>query len=330
MYRLAACFILCFAGVADLSAAGRPITLNDMFAFKRVGDPQISPDGKSVVYQVGTVDLAANKTSTNLWIADAGGKNPPRRLTTSTKSDRHPRWSPDGTKILFESSRSGDSQLWILDLTGGEARQLTTIATGAASALWSPDGKKVAFVSAVYPEFSDKPFADSDKKNKEKLDEIEKSPVKAKVHSHLFFRHWDEYVGDRRQHLFVIDAAGGEPKDVTPGDRDAFPTSTTFSSGDDFTFSPDSAHLVFTAVPPKDESWSTNYELCRVSITNTSKDWETLTKDNPAADSAPRFSPDGKQIAWRAQKTAGYEADKWDIYVADAKPDGTISAQPRR
>jgi dipeptidyl aminopeptidase/acylaminoacyl peptidase len=327
MYRLAAGFLLCLASVADISAAGRPMTLNDMFAFKRVGDPQISPDGKAVVYQVGSVDLAANKTSTNLWVADTDGKKPPRQLTTTTKSDRHPRWSPDGTKILFESSRSGETQLWVIDLAGGEARQLTTIATGAGNALWSPDGKKIAFVSAVYPEFSDKSYAESDKLNKEKLDEVEKGPVKAKVFKGLFFRHWDEYVGDRRQHLFVVDAAGGEPKDVTPGDRDAYPTSTTFSSGDDFAFSPDGSHLVFTAVPDRDEAWSTNYDVCRVPVAGGKV--ETLTKDNLAADNSPRFSPDGKRVAWRAQKKAGYEADKWDILVADCGPDGVLKGPPK-
>src|SRR3954451_14337707 len=270
-------------------AAGRPMTLADLVAFQRVADPQVSPDGKSVVYQVGTVDLDANKTSTNLWVAAADGKSPPRRLTTSTKSDRHPRWSPDGKQILFESTRSGDSQLWVIDVGGGEARQLTTISTGASNGIWSPDGKKIAFVSAVYPEFSEKPFAESDKKNKEKLDAAEKSPVKAKVFKQLFFRHWDEYVGDKRQHLFVVDAAGGEPRDVTPGDRDAYPTSTTFGVGDDFTFSPDGSHLVFTAVPEKHEAWSTNYDLCCVSVTNTSPKWQTLTKENAAADSGPRY-----------------------------------------
>ena len=123
----------------------------------------------------------------------------------------------------------------------------------------------------MYPEFSEKPFAESDKLNKEKDEEIEKSPVKAKMFTKLFYRHWDEYVGDKRQHLFVCKcgrrSAGGtaEPRDVTPGDRDAYPTCTTFSSGDDFTFTPDSKHLVFTAVPEKDEAWSTNYDLCRVS-----------------------------------------------------------------
>jgi dipeptidyl aminopeptidase/acylaminoacyl peptidase len=300
----------------------------DLFKFQRVADPQISPDGKSVVYQVGTVDLAGNKSTTNLWIAAADGKSAPRRLTTSTKSDRHPRWSPDGGRILFESNRSGETQLWVIDLSGGEARQLTSLSTGASNGIWSPDGKKIAFVSAVYPEFSEKPFAESDKDNKEKIESTEKGPVKAKAFARLFFRHWDEYVGDKRQHLFVIDAAGGDPRDVTPGDRDAYPTSTTFSVGDDFTFSPNGSHIVFTAVPETHESWSTNYDLCRVSITNTSANWETLTKDNPAADGAPRFSPDGKKLAWRAQKRGGYEADKWDIVTADCNADGTLTGTP--
>ena len=122
--------------------------------------------------------------------------------------------------------------------------------------------------------------------------------MKAKVFTKLFFRHWDEYVEDKRQHLFVISASPGrkpgeysEPRDVTPGDRDAYPTSTTFSSGDDFTFSPDGKYLVFTAVP--DEGRSVEHQLRhlpRDRSTNKSPKWETLTKDNKAADSGPQFS----------------------------------------
>src|SRR5262245_44291914 len=307
MYRTLALLVGCLAVAAPAAAEKRPLALADMFAFKRVADPQISPDGKLIVYQVTTVDLEGNKSSTNLWLAAAEGKTPPRQLTTSAKSDRHPRWSPDSSKILFESSRSGENQLWVIDLTGGEARQLTTLATGASNGIWSPDGKSVAFSSAVYPEYSDKPFAESDKLNKTKLEEAEKGTVKAKVFTRLFYRHWDEYVEDKRQHLFVVAASGGEPKDVTPGNRDAYPTSTTFSVGDDFTFSPDSSHLIFTAVPDRDEAWSTNYDLCRVPVTGGTI--ETITKDNAAADGSPRFSPDGKKLAWRVQKRSGYEAD---------------------
>jgi dipeptidyl aminopeptidase/acylaminoacyl peptidase len=331
-FRLtAAVAVLALTAVAGSAADRRPMKLDDLFAFKRVAAPQISPDGKHVVYQVGTVNLDENKTTTALWVAATDGTTPPRQLTSPPpgKRDAAPRWSPDGTTILFESNRTGTSQLWLTPIDGRELRQLTSISTGASNGIWSPDGKLVAFVSTVYPEFSEKPFAESDKLNKAKDEEAEKSPVKAKVFTKLFFRHWDSYVDDKRQHLFVIGADGTGCRDVTPGDRDAYPTSTTFSSGDDFTFTPDSKHLVFTAVPAENEAWSTNYDLCRVSVTNTSPKWETLTKDNPAADSGPKFSPDGKKLAWRAQKQAGYEADKWDILVADCNPDGTLTGKPR-
>lgn len=306
----------------------RAMTLDDLFALKRVSDPQISPDGKLVVYVVTVVDLPGNKTSSTLWLASTDRSTPSRQLTTTTKKDRHPRWSPDGTRILFESSRSGSNQLWVIDLSGGEAQQVTTISTGAGTGIWSPDGKRLAFVSSIFPEFSTLPFAESDKKNKEKLDQIEKNPVKARVFKKLFFRHWDEYVEDKRQHLFVCNVDGSDCRDVTPGDRDANPTSSTFSVGDDFTFSPDGSHLLFTAVPPQNEAWSTNYQICRVGITNTSAEWETLTK-NTAADVYPRFSANGKKLAWRAQKRAGYEADKWDLQVVDCNPDGSFDRTPK-
>lgn len=310
------------------AAEPRPMKVSDLFSFKRVADPQISPDGTRVVYQVTTVSLEENKSITNLYLVDVHGKTPPRQLTTSMKKESHPRWSPDGKKILFESNRSGSTQLWVIDLeSGGEARQLTQISTGAANGIWSPDGKQIAFVSSVYPEFSELPFAESDKKNAEKQAAIDKDPVKAKVFTKLFFRHWVEYTEDKRGHLFVIDADGKNCRNVTPGDRDAYPNSSTFSVGDDYTFSPDGKHLIFAAAPAEDEAWSTDYNLCRVRIDNTSTKWETLTGQNKAADNSPRFSPDGKKLAWRAQKKPGYEADKWDILVADCDETGTIKGQ---
>lgn len=310
------------------AAEPRPMKVSDLFSFKRVADPQISPDGTKVVYQVTTVSLEENKSITNLYLVDVHGRTPPRQLTTSTKKESHPRWSPDGTKILFESNRSGSTQLWVIDLAnGGEARQLTQISTGAANGIWSPDGKHIAFVSSVYPEFSELPFAESDKKNAEKQAAIDKDPVKAKVFTKLFYRHWAEYTEDKRGHLFVIDAEGKNCRNVTPSDRDAYPNSSTFSVGDDFTFSPDGKHLIFAAAPAEDEAWSTDYNLCRVRIDNTSTKWETLTGQNKAADNSPRFSPDGKKLAWRAQKKTGYEADKWDILVADCDEKGTIQGK---
>jgi dipeptidyl aminopeptidase/acylaminoacyl peptidase len=301
------------------------MVIEDLFRFKRVSDPQISPDGKTVVYVVGTMDLAKNRSSSSLWLAPADGKENPRRLTHTDKKDRHPRWSPNGKHILFESSRSGESQLWVIAVGGGEARQLTSIATEAQTGLWSRDGKQIAFVSSVYPEYSELPFRESDEKNRKRKEEIDKNPVKVKVFTRLFFRHWDSWVEDKRQHLFVMpwnDGKGGEPRNVTPGDRDANPTSDTFSAGDDFTFSPDGKHLVFTAVPARNEAWSTNYDICRVPVTGGTTEWECLTKDNEAADGAPRFSPDGKWLAYRAQRRPGFEADRWEIMLLPADGHG--------
>jgi dipeptidyl aminopeptidase/acylaminoacyl peptidase len=304
----------------------RPMKVEDLFRFQRVADPQISPDGSLVVYVVTTVDLAGNKSSSCLWLAPTSGGEP-RQLTNTTKKDSHPRWSPDGKSILFQSTRSGEPQLWVISLSGGEARQLTTISTGATGAQWSPDGKTIAFVSAVYPEYSSKPFKESDAANKKRIEETEKGPVKAKVFTRLFYRHWDEYVEDKRQHLFVMPASGGEPLDVTPGDRDANPTSSTFSSGDDFCFSPDGSHLLFTAPPERDEAWSTNYTILRVPVTGGKV--EDLTKDNRAANGSPCFSPDGRRLLYRAQKRAGYEADKWELMVVDTDPQGAFKGKPR-
>jgi dipeptidyl aminopeptidase/acylaminoacyl peptidase len=314
--------------MAGQAEAGRPMMIEDLFRFKRVADAQISPDGKWVAYTVTTVKLPANQTNTKIWLAST--ENGQKRLLTNPeKHDRHPRWSPDGRQILFESDRSGENQLWIINLSGGEARQLTTIATEASNGLWSPNGKLIAFVSAVWPEYSTRSFRESNELNRQRMETAKKSPVKARVFDRLFYRHWNEWVEDKRQHLFVLPAAGGEPRDVTPGNRDAFPTSDTFSTGDNFTFSPDSTHLVFTAVPATGEAWTTNYDICRVPVTGGKTEWECLTSENPAADGGPVFSPNGTRMAYRAQDRAGFEADKWEIIVVSCDKSGRRAGSPR-
>jgi dipeptidyl aminopeptidase/acylaminoacyl peptidase len=308
--------------VPALHAQQRPIEIEDLFRLKRVSDPQISPDGRHVVYVVAEVLKDENRTNADLWLAAADGAGEPRKLTSSPKHDRHPRWSPDGKWIAFESMRDGTPQIFLLPVDGGEAKKLTTISSGATQPMWSRDGKKIAFVSAVFAEFSDKPFKESDKLNKDREDEREKSKVKARLVDKLLYRHWDEWVEGKRQHLFVVDVnadgtAGGDPRDVTPGENDAVPTSSTFSAGDEFEFSPDGTEIVFCAppLPVREQAWSTNHDVWSVNLATGEK--KNLTAENRAADGFPRFSPDGKLLAYRAQARSGFEADKWDLWLLD-------------
>ncbi len=147
--------------------AARPMTFEDLQAFHRVSDPQPSPDGQWIVYVVTDVEFADNRTNSDVWIVPARG-GAPRKLTHSPKHDRHPRWSPDGKWIVFESNRGGDFQLYTLPIAGGEAQAITRLSTEASNPVWSPDGSHIAFVSAVFPEFSSQPLDAADKANREK------------------------------------------------------------------------------------------------------------------------------------------------------------------
>lgn len=299
----------------------RGLELSDMFAMKRVAAPALSPDGEWVAYNLTIPDLAANKNFTDLWMSPVAG-GPAKQLTTHSAFDGNAAWSPDGTRIAFESLRSGVRQIWLLALDGGEPRQFTRVAGGASQPVWSPDGRSIAYISDVFPEYSDKPFTESDSLTRKRLDELESGKVKARIITHLLYRHWDAWVDGKRKHLFIQAVAGGEPRDLTPGDRDAVPTSQTFSAGIDFAFSPDGKEIAYTATPfpAHEEAWSTNYDIYAVSVTGGVPKQLTV---NPAADGAPRYSPDGKYIAYRAQQRAGFEADRWELMLFE-RATGTI------
>jgi dipeptidyl aminopeptidase/acylaminoacyl peptidase len=306
------------------------MTFEDLLACKRLSEPVASPDGKWVAYVVGVPDREANSVNSDVWVVSTAGGEP-RQLTRSPKHDRHPTWSPDSKWLAFESNRDGSFQIYTMRVDGGEARSITQLSTEANQPVWSPDGRHIAFVSAVFPEYSDKPFAEAEKLNSEKLEAREKSKVKARVITQLLYRHWDSWVDGKRQHLFVVPvkdgAASGEPRNLTPGDRDAVPTSSTFVAGDEFAFSPDGAELVHTATPTpaREEAWKTDHDLWAVKLAGGER--RQITR-NPAADSCPRFSSDGKWLAYRAQTRAGFEADRWQVMLLNRETGATQALTP--
>ncbi|PYT94218.1 MAG: S9 family peptidase [Acidobacteria bacterium] len=293
--------------IAAQEAAKHPITFDDMIKMHRVAEPRISPDGKWVAYTVATPDMDANRNASNIWIVPTSG-GAPSQLTQSGH-DSSPVWSPDGKALAFLSSRSGDSQVYLLSLEGGEAQRLTKLSTGADLVKWSPDGKTIAFTSSVYPDCKD------DDCNSKRDVEKEKNKVKAHVAEHLLYRHWTHWNEGKRAHLFVVPADGSAaPRDLTAGADYDVPPDERGGPGD-INFSPDSKELCFTAVTDKMEAISTNGDLYTVPVTGVILPLRITTQ--PGFDGEPAYSPDGKYIAYHAQLTAGYEADRWRVMLYD-------------
>jgi len=294
-----------------------PFTFEDMMALKRIGDPQVSPDGRWVMFSAIDVNLQENTKKPHLWIVPAAGGES-KEITSGQMGENRGRFSPDGKSILYTSSATGSSQIWIAGFdseTGtpsGNARQLTSLSSGADGAQWAGDGKHILFVSEIYPECKD------DACNKARDEELAKSPVKAKVFTRLFYRHWSSYTRFKRSHLFIVPSEGGSPADITPGDHDVPP----FSLGgqDLYAISPDGQELAFTSNIDEVEATSTNNDVFVVPITGGTP---KMISSSPGSDSTPLYSPDGRYIAYRSQARAGYESDRFRLLIYDRKSGAT-------
>ncbi len=304
IFCVAILFSAGFAGAQ--TAAKRPITFEDMIKMHRVAEPKISPDGQWIAYSVSTPDMELNHGVSNIWAVRTSGGD--ALQLTSGGRDSSPVWSPDGKTLAFLSARDGNSQVYLLPMDGGEARELTHLSTGADIVKYSPDGKTLAFTSSVYPDCKD------DACNSARDAEKDKSKVKAHVAEQLLYRHWTHWSEGKRAHLFVVPADGSvPPKDLTPGANYDVPPDER-GGPDDINFSPDGKELCFTAVTDKVEATSTNGDLFIVPVAG--GDAKRITS-NPGFDGNPVYSPDGKFIAYHAQLTAAYESDRWRILLYD-------------
>lgn len=322
-------FFLCLLYIvvaAPIAAAPRAFTLDDVYKIKPVREPQISPDGKWVAYVVSVPSLEKNRANADIWLVPSGGGEA-RQLTTSDKRDDTPRWSPDGKQLAFISTRGGDPQIYLLDIAGGEARPLTSIHGGADGEVWSPDGKWLAFSASIYPECYSTDYKKLDDCNKKKDEEHEKNPVKARVITRLLYRHWNAYTDDKRSHLFIVPAVGGDPINMTPGDYET-PTFAV-GGGGDYAFSPDSRELAYVSNHEKNEESSTNSDIFVVPIGGDPSKEAVKISTSPGADTSPVYSPDGRYMAWKTQARNGYESDliRLALYNRQTKAIKIISDQ---
>ena len=303
---LAAAGMACCATSILAQDGKHAISFEDMMQMHRVGSPAISPDGKWVAFAVSTPDMSANRNASNIWLVSTSGGEATQ--LTQSGHDGSPAWSPDGKTLAFLLSRDGNSQVYVLSMAGGEAHANTHLSTGADMVKWSPDGKTIAFTSSVYPDCKYDPC------NKKRDEEKDKNKVKARVYDHLLYRHWDHWFEGKRSHIFLEAADGtGDARDLNAGaDYDVPPDQR--GGPDDINFSPDSKEICFTAVTDKMEAVSTNGDLFLVSVNG--GEAKRITT-NPGFDGNPVYSPDGRYIAYHAQLTAGYEADRWRVMLYD-------------
>ena len=318
------------ATAAARPAAGtHPFGAPDMLGMLRVSEPQASPQGDRVAFVVGTADFTANRTKSDLWLVGVDGSGS-RPLTADAAGYSNPRWSRDGRSLYVLTGRSGSSQIWRLTPPAGavssgasgaaagpapaaEAVQVTHLPVDVESFALSPDGTHAAVSIGVFPDCAVLACTAG------RLDLDAKSRVKAHLYPDGggFVRHWDTWENGTRSHLFVLTlGVEGEPVDVMHG-MVADSPSKPFGGPEEYTFTPDGRSLVFAARDGgREEPWSTNFDLYQVPIDG-SQPPHDLTAANPAWDTYPAFSPDGKVLAYAAATRPGFESDRLHIVLRD-------------
>ncbi|HJQ23325.1 MAG TPA: S9 family peptidase [Blastocatellia bacterium] len=306
-------------GLARQGEGKRGITPEDYYAFEFASDPRLSPDGKLVAYVVATVDQKQNRRHSSIWMATTDGRRAPWQFTTSPQSSSAPRWSPDGQWLAFVSSRpaAGEgaasnearAQVYVLAMSGGEARRVTNFKNGVGSFQWSPDGTRLACVSRTGP-------SDNRAAGKEHSDVRHYKTISYKFNDTGWY-------DDRRSHIWVVDVKSGDARQITSGDD---------WNDNDPQWSPDGTKIAFVSNRTgKEYEEDRNTDVWVIAATG-----GTLVKisDHAESDNSPRWSPDGKTIAflgrareeqhpkiWLAPATGGtasrLAADNLDLIPSD-------------
>ncbi len=294
-------FALLFAA-APVLAQTRGVTAEDYFAFETLGDPHFSPDGATIAFTVTTVDQRQNRRYTTIWTVPSNGSASAVKITTSPQSSTSPRWSPDGSSIAFLSARpvageaaeSGTprSQIWLLPLAGGEPHRVTNLLNGVSSFQWAPDGTRIVCISRSGP------------------NDTAKSPSDVRHYTHANYKFNDSgWFDDKRTHLWVVDVASGQAKPITSGNA---------WNDTDPQWSPDGAHIAFVS----DRTGKAFDEGRNTDIWVVDANGGSLTKvaDRAEPDNSPRWSPDGRTIAFVSANEERAHPKVWLVAASGGMP----------
>ena len=277
-----------------------------LWSFGRVGEPVVSPDGTSVLYSVTTYNVEENKSYRDLYTVPVSGGEPVR-LTDSPEKESSAVWRPDGKKIGFLSSKSGDTQLWEMEADGSNPVQLTQVAGGITGFKYSPDLTHLLYTANVkldqdiHDLFPDLPKAN------------------ARLENDLMYRHWDSWHDYTYSHIFIAGYAEGkvgEALDIMEGERFDSPMKP-MGGIEEIDWSPDGKLVAYTCKKKvgKEYAFSTNSEIYLYSIQE--KTTVNFSEGQMGYDKSPAFSPDGKYLAWESMERDGYEADKSRLFIGE-------------
>nr|WP_235205375.1 S9 family peptidase [Oleiagrimonas soli] len=280
---------------------------------KRVSDPHLAPDGGTVAFSVRSTDYAANKGRYAIDVLDLNKHDAtPRQLVDNASS---PRWSRDGSRVYFLSSRSGSSQLWWISAQGGTPVQASNYPLDVTTFKLSPDGLHVAVTMDAFTDCATLSCT------RKRLDARAADKASGTLYTKLFVRHWDTWSDGRRSQLYVaaLDGSGramGEPVHISRGIDGDIP-SKPFGDDGEYSFSPHGDALYFDVrIAGRTEPWSTNFDIYRAPADGSAPP-KNLTAANKAWDGWPVASPDGKSLYYLAQKVPGSESDRFAIMKMD-------------
>lgn len=286
-----------------VTAQKKAFTIEDLYKIKSVGSQVISNDGSKVLFTVSSSDLKKARSSTEIYLMNPDGSGLKKII-----AGYGPFWGNDDKGFYYSAYKEGNEQVMYMPLSGGEPVQITNYGLGVSSPKLSSDGKSFLFQAQVFPE-----YGDDVEKNKKVSDAMDNGPIQAHLADSLFLRHWTEYEDGKYTHIFVYNIETKSVKDVTPG----YFHSPAFAPGgsSNYVFSPNSKEIAFDSKRTSKPESSTNGDIFIVSVDGTGL--RNITATNKGNDSSPKYSPDGKYIAYLTQTTPAYESDRIRLAVYD-------------